>query len=148
MILFGDIMKKFIKFIIPGRPLVLKNSRQIIKTKNGFKIIKNIKVLKEMDKIIKILKDQKNKYEQQGLKFPLSTCILKYKFYYTDKKMGDLSNLIEAPNDFLQKAKIIKDDKLIYTILPSYRILSNIAQTIIYIYPYDKLYYIDKRKQR
>jgi hypothetical protein len=78
--------------------------------------------------------------------FPIrGPIILAYIFQVPNmKSLGDLSNLVEAPNDFLQEPKgkrtqcvgIIEDDKNIVSYLPPIRLLrpNEPAKTFIRIY--------------
>ena len=111
-------------FKIDGKPLILKNRKQIIfnpKTKRPL-IISNKDHEDHIKEVIKSFQIQKLKYTD--IKFPIQQFFISYEFHYNDRRMGDLTNLFEAPNDAMKKAGIIEDDKFLISVLPSCRVLN------------------------
>lgn len=102
-------MREF-HFAIPIEPRTKKNSQQIILV-NGRPVIIPSKQYKE--------------YEKQALNFLLfNTTYIDYPvnveahFYMKTRRRTDLTNLLEALDDVLVKAGILKDDD--YTIIESH----------------------------
>lgn len=105
------------KFIIDDKPAIKKNSRPI-KYKWG-KGGKRVPYIGKSDKLLVAeefarctLLSQKNK---QGIKTIEDPVHAEFHFYVKDKTHGDLSNYYELPQDALEKAGIIKNDKQIYS---------------------------------
>lgn len=122
--LFDDISGSVLMFKIDGKPLILKNRKQIIfnpKTKKPM-IISNNDHEKHIKGVIQSLSRQKIKYSE--VCFPIKQFFISYEFHYNDRRMGDVTNLFEAPNDAMKKAGIIEDDKFLITPLPSCRVLN------------------------
>lgn len=57
-----------------------------------------------------ILKDQKNKLGIKTIDYPVN---VKFSFYLPTRRLPDLSNLYQLPEDALEKAGILANDKLI-----------------------------------
>lgn len=113
-----------LNFKIDGKPLILKNRKQIIinpKTKKPL-IISNKDHEDHIEGVIQSLQIQRMKYS--NIVFPIKQFFISYEFHYNDRRMGDVTNLFEAPNDAMKKAGIIEDDKFLITPLPSCRVLN------------------------
>jgi Holliday junction resolvase RusA-like endonuclease len=103
-----------IRLTITGNPTTKKNHRPIfISKKTGKRFIAKSETLRQYEQAtIWQLKSAKRKIKNVNL--PISTEVnITYAFYLPTKRKVDLSNLIEAPQDCLQEAGIIKDDSLI-----------------------------------
>jgi len=102
------------KYIIAGPPVVLKNNKRIVRIGKGSRLISSKKVLKAESGALISLKNQKIEKKMKTL-----TCPLHFKMtFFGAWKVGagnlpDLSNLCEAPQDWLQKAEVIADDRQI-----------------------------------
>lgn len=89
------------KFIINIIPRTKKNSQQII-FRNGRRIIIPSKYYQQFEKdCIKQIKGGQN------IDCPVN---IKATFYMQSRRRVDLTNLLEALDDMLVKAKVIKDD--------------------------------------
>ncbi len=122
--LFDDTSGSVLMFKIVGKPLILKNRKQIIfnpKRKKSM-IISNSDHEKHIKGVIQSLSIQRMKYTD--IIFPIKQFFISYEFHYNDRRMGDITNLFEAPNDAMKKAGIIEDDKFLITPLPSCRVLN------------------------
>jgi Holliday junction resolvase RusA-like endonuclease len=96
-----------------------KNNNRIRKAGNRFFLGKTSELIKATDDLIRYLTLKKALYQTPAIEVPIQA-IFKFYFnnFFTKKnqmnlKLGDLSNLIQLPEDSLQKAEIIKDDALI-----------------------------------
>jgi Holliday junction resolvase RusA-like endonuclease len=96
--------------VIPGRPGILKNSKQICRTRSGKTF------LKASDKYAiwehMALAHVKAQGQEQQINFPVN---LACKFYFTNKKWEpDLDNCYAGVQDVLQKAGVLLDDSWIW----------------------------------
>lgn len=104
---------------LPIPPVVKKNSKNIWKNKKtGKYFLGNNKVYDYWTPGALLALQSKKIHSNNRLKFPITTlCHVKFAFAgiwdFRDKNIPDLSNLYEAPQDWLQKARIIDDDRLI-----------------------------------
>lgn len=103
---------------IPGRPFIKKNTKRIYKGWNERKprIIYTSDWRTWEDEALRCYQKAARKYITNGMMF---TCPLKarFEFYFENHQAEpDTSNLIEGPQDVLQKACIIKNDKQIVQI--------------------------------
>ena len=100
---------KELKFIIYGKPITKKNSQQIFRTKLGRPFITQSRNYKEYEEmaLVQLL----NIKERYGERIEVS-CL----YFVGDRRKRDLTNLLAATHDILQKAEIIKDDALIYSV--------------------------------
>jgi len=106
-------MRKVIAtIIIPGRPVVLKNSKQIIKV-HGRRIIKsNPRVEAYQHRAIADIVKQWGR--RPAIAEPVGLRIIAYLAAGHDSgNLPDTSNLYEAPQDLLQAAGVIEDDRLV-----------------------------------
>ena len=98
------------KYKITGQPVVLKNNKRIVKMGKFTRLIPSKKVLKAEKLALLELNKQKVSTWRSKLH-------VKFTFYGAWKdgnsNVPDLSNLYEAPQDWLQKSEIIEDDRLI-----------------------------------
>ena len=144
----GNTTFKVLEFKIDGRPLILKNNKQIFvnpKT-NRPVVLKNKNYEANIKDVHKTLEMQRMKY-RNDIEFPIKACFVAYEFHYGNKIMGDITNLYEAPNDAMQHVGILEDDKLIATTLPSCRVIDKKWEgSIIRIYVPDKLSHIVEEK--
>ena len=97
---------------IPGRPVVLKNSKQIIVVR-GRRIIKsNPKVEAYQHRAIESLVRQWG--DREPIRVPVSVAIKSFLPMRSDSgNLPDASNLYQCPEDLLQAAGIIEDDRQI-----------------------------------
>lgn len=87
--------------IIPIAPITKKNSQQIVKGKNGRRIIIPSKAYKEYEK------DAMRFLKPFGIDYAVNVKCL---FYMPTNRRVDLTNLLEAIDDVMVKADTIKDD--------------------------------------
>lgn len=99
--------------VIPGRPGILKNSKKVCRNpKSGAVFLKASDRYAIWEKMayMHILKSSK----QTQFDFPVN---LACQFYFVNHQYEpDTSNAIQGIEDLLQKAKVILDDKLIYSL--------------------------------
>lgn len=90
---------------IPGRPPSKKNTKKFFRGRVIYS-----KQFREWEKIaLTILKPEKMIDEAINAKFT---------FHFKNRQAeADVSNLIEAPQDALQKANVISDDRLIHVVI-------------------------------
>lgn len=100
------------KLSIPGRPVVLKNNKKIATNrKTGRTFIKsNKRVEQYMKRAVLVLRSQWNGKEPFG-----GSVALKITAYLAGRRdsgnLPDMSNLLQCPEDILQAAGIIEDDR-------------------------------------
>jgi Holliday junction resolvase RusA-like endonuclease len=99
--------------VINGRPKILKNNKQILKTRDGRPFIaSSTRVQKAMKAAIEYLKLQWG--HRKPINIPVSLQIMSYGAWKSDSgNIPDASNLYEFPQDALEAAGIIKDDRLV-----------------------------------
>lgn len=105
------------KIVIFGQTPSKKSSQQIIRTKKGLRIIPNKKYMEWEDGAVFQVKSQ---FKDKTITQPVHIWALVYR---RTKRKIDLTNLLQAIHDVLQKARVIKDDFLIENIDKSRRIL-------------------------
>jgi Holliday junction resolvase RusA-like endonuclease len=96
------------KLVVPGRPIVKKNTKRIIGAGKKKMIIYSPKFV-EWEKVALLA-------AMRVRPVNLITCLLEaeYKFYFKNTQgQADTSNLVEGIQDVLTKAGVIQDDKLI-----------------------------------
>jgi len=100
------------RIVIPGRPVVLKNSKQIIVVK-GRRIIKsNPRVEAYQHRAIAEIVRQWD--TRPTIKGPVGLRITSYLAAQHDSgNLPDESNLLQMPEDLLQAAGVIEDDRLV-----------------------------------
>jgi Holliday junction resolvase RusA-like endonuclease len=98
--------------IIPGRPVVLKNSKQIINV-HGRRIIKsNPRVEAYQHRAIAEIVKQWG--DRKAITDPVGLRIISYLAARHDSgNLPDASNLYQCPEDLLQSAGVIEDDRLV-----------------------------------
>ena len=116
---------KELTFTITGQPVVLKNSKRIVRQGNKTRLIPSAKVLKAEQSAIYELREQLLNYGHG--KFPIAGWLhVQFTFFGAWKEesrnLPDLSNLFEAPQDWLQKTGIIADDRQIVSLDYSRRV--------------------------
>jgi Holliday junction resolvase RusA-like endonuclease len=100
-----------ISYKISGQPVVLKNSKRIIAVGGHPRLIPSKKVLRREKTALLELSTQRAGITWSG---PLHVRMLFYGAWKDgNSNVPDLSNLCEAPQDWLQKVKIIEDDRQI-----------------------------------
>jgi Holliday junction resolvase RusA-like endonuclease len=102
------------KIIITGRPVVLKNSKQIaVNKKTGKTFVKsNSRVEAYQHRATAEICEQTKGVISIG--FPISVKMLFFGAWKRGQgNIPDLSNLYQAPEDLLQNAGVIEDDSLI-----------------------------------
>jgi len=115
-----DDKKLLMHCIIPVNKHISKKNRKVIRKKfNGQRFIGSVSSFKKEELLyISFIKSSMHKYSNEyPLRCPLH---LKALFYYKNtsndqkwKRVIDLSNLLQAPEDCLEKAGCILNDKLI-----------------------------------
>jgi len=105
-------MKAICKLSIPGTPAIKKNSRTIRRSFATGKpfIGKSGKLVAAENLAAYELLDQKNKLRIVKIDFPVT---VKFSFYLPTRTTPDLSNLYQLPEDALEKAGILENDRLI-----------------------------------
>ena len=97
--------------IISGHPHILKNPKRILKTRGGRMFIGSPKNYPEMKKAAAQLSLQ---WKGAPLDFPISLKILSYGAWKRDSgNLPDASNLYEFPQDAMQRAGILADDRIV-----------------------------------
>lgn len=97
--------------VIPGRPGILKNSKQIVRTKAGRTFMKASDRYAIWEKMAYEFINKASRQTQYD--FPMN---LQCQFYFVNHQYEpDLSNAYQGIEDLLQKTKVILDDKLIYS---------------------------------
>jgi len=106
-------MRKVIAtIVIPGRPVVLKNSKQIIKVGNRRIIKSNPRVEAYQHRAIAYIADQWG--QRPTLTDTVGLRITSYLASSHDSgNLPDESNLLQMPEDLLQAAGVIEDDRLV-----------------------------------
>jgi len=99
------------RYTITGTPAVLKNSKQIINIGGKPRLIPSTKARKAKENAVAELKVQ---HTGEPVDKPIA---VKFTFYGAWKigagNVPDLSNLLELPQDAMQAAGVIADDRLI-----------------------------------
>lgn len=96
------------KITIPGRVAILKNSKRIFGRGRKKIVIPSPKYVAWEDEALAAVLGS---YKGQAIDFP---CEVHAKFYFANHQgEADLSNMIQGPEDVLQKAGILKNDKLV-----------------------------------
>lgn len=103
-------MEPIFKMTLPGRPIVLKNSKRVIARGRGKRaIVLPSDRYREWEEIAMAVAS--GAANGHPIDHPIEA---KYKFYFATRQAeSDVSNLLEGPGDIMQKAGIIKNDKLI-----------------------------------
>jgi len=129
-------MKAICKFIIPGAPAIKKNSRVIRKsfvTGKPF-LGKSGKLVAAENLAAYELIDQKNRLRLVMIDFPVT---VKFSFYLPTRTTPDLSNLYQLPEDALERAGILENDRLIFSHDGSRRFIDTAnPRTEIEIFPF------------
>ena len=98
-------------FVIIGKPMILKNNKEIAKFGDKRAIISNERVRKRMKEAIRELSFQ---WRGEPIDFPISVQIKSYGAWRSGSgNVPDASNLYEFPQDALQAAGVLKDDRII-----------------------------------
>ena len=107
-------------YIITGQPVVLKNSKRIIKHRGRTKLVPSAKVMKAEKLAIWELKKH---CDHQPLTGWLAVTFTFFGAWKANSgNLPDLSNLFEAPQDWMQKAGVIADDRQIVSLDYSRRV--------------------------
>lgn len=93
-----------LSFIIYGPPRTKKNSNQICRSVSGRPFIAPSRYYKDYEK--DFIKQVRAEWKQ-GIDTRINA---KYVYYMPTHRIVDLVGLIEATNDILVKAKVLKDD--------------------------------------
>jgi Holliday junction resolvase RusA-like endonuclease len=108
--------------VIPGRVRILKNSKKIIKLRGSNRRIPvpSLRYKRwEIYASLFIVRAKKGK----PIDFPVNVSM---RFYFKDHQHeADLSNLIQGPEDALQKYDVLKNDKFIYSLDGSRKIFGS-----------------------
>ena len=93
-----------------GRPITKKNHQQMVVAGNGRKFLIQSKAYRQYEKdcLIQLLCLYKGKTIEGQLS-------MKCLYYMPTKAKPDLLNLLQATSDILEKAKVIENDKNIYS---------------------------------
>ena len=93
-----------------GRPITKKNHQQIVVSGNGRRFVIQSKAYRQYEK--DCLKQLMYLYKGKTIEGQLS---MKCLYYMPTKARPDLLNLEQATADILEKAKVIENDKNIYS---------------------------------
>ena len=107
-------MQGCVKLILPGRPVILKNSKQIaLNRKTGKPFVRsNDRVDVYKKSAVMILRSQWR--GRPAITEPVSMKLtIKLASSHDNENIPDLSNLLQAPEDLLQAAGVILNDRLI-----------------------------------
>lgn len=115
---------------IPGRPVVKKNTQRVVGYGNKRHVVYSNKWrIWERDASIYIAR------ERQKFSLPITMpCEIYLEFHFKDRHAEpDTSNLVEGPQDILQKMGIIANDKL-FVQLRARKLITGDPKTIIRIH--------------
>jgi Holliday junction resolvase RusA-like endonuclease len=106
------------KLTIPGRCMVLKNNKRIFGGGRGRKKIvlpSRQYTLWEKNAVASVLGQLKSISRNATTPLPINFEVeMRWRFYFANRQgQADLSNLVEGPQDVLQKAGVLKNDKLV-----------------------------------
>jgi len=93
-----------------GRPITKKNHQQMVVAGNGRKFLIQSKAYRQYEK--DCLKQLMYLYKGKTIEGQLS---MKALYYMPTKARPDLLNLLQATADIIEKAKVISNDKNIYS---------------------------------
>jgi len=96
--------------ILLGRPITKKNHQQMVVAGNGRKFLIQSKAYRLYEK--DCLKQLMYLYKGKTIEGKLS---MKALYYMPTKARPDLLNLLQATSDIIEKAKVIENDKNIYS---------------------------------
>jgi len=99
-----------IKITLLGRPITKKNHQQIVVSGNGRRFLIQSKAYRLYEK--DCLKQLMYLYKGKTIEGQLS---MKALYYMPTKARPDLLNLLQATADIIEKAKVIENDKNIYS---------------------------------
>lgn len=100
-------MPKYPLIIIPGSPVVLKNSKNVFRGR----VTHSKKVKNRMEPDLWLVK---SKWALPPLNHRISLKIMSYGAWFkSDGNIPDASNLYQYPEDILEKAGIITNDRLV-----------------------------------
>ena len=91
---------------LTGRPVTKKNSQQIVLAKNGRRFVIQSKQYLQYEK--DCLWNIKAQYKGETITSKIS---LQVHYYMPDKRVPDLTNLLQATCDILEKSRVIDNDK-------------------------------------
>jgi len=109
-VFWNNNMIKILKIILEGRPATKKNSQQIVMAGNKRRYVIQSKRYLEYEN--KCLWQLKARYHGETIKGKMAVKLL---YWLKDKRLPDLLNLEEATCDILEKAKVIENDRNIYS---------------------------------
>ena len=114
---------------IPGRVFIKKNTQRVVGYGNSKHVIYSPKYLAWENSALVYILQAKQKY-----KLPIDfKCVAHFEFYFKNAQAEpDLSNCIEGPQDLLQKAGVITNDKLIIS-LSAHKVIGVEPKTVIII---------------
>ena len=122
---------KLTTLVIPGRVMVKKNSKQISK-RGGRIFVRSSNQFTRWEAIasLELRKQFKGNPFEQELE-------AHFEFHFANKQSEpDASNCIEGPQDCLQKAGIIKNDKQIKKVVAE-KLFGGEPKTVIHLYTYE-----------
>lgn len=122
---------KVIEFLVQGRPLIKKNSKNFFKGR----LIGSKKYQEGKKPALLEMQMQMNLLKASGIQFPITDNVITQLMYGYDKgPMADVSNLCEAYHDFAQELGIIENDRNIASTLPCIRVKSDTCWTRLRIF--------------
>lgn len=120
---------------IPGRCYIKKNTKRVFGRGRKKRVIYSPNYMGWEELALAYITRAKLRL---GLVKPIEEKVtLKCCFYFKDRQAEpDLSNIIESPQDALVKAKVLKDDKLIYSLDGSRKYFGFEPHMDLYVYRY------------
>ena len=119
------------KCTISGRCAVKKNNKRVFKRHGRTIVLSSEKVLAWERLALPLIIRAKTR---PMIDFPVEA---RFKFYFKNRQHEpDVSNLTEAPQDLLQKAGVIQNDKLIVRIVAE-KFFGEEPRTEIELWPYE-----------
>lgn len=123
------------KAAIPGRAMVLKNNKRIFGSGRHKRILPSTRYV-HWEKLAMLYLNRSG----AGVTMIDEPITAIYTFFLKDRSAEpDLSNLIEGISDSLQKARILKDDKLIMSLIAYKFFGAENPRTEIELFPYGKV---------
>jgi len=99
------------RYCIWGHPVILKNNKRLhLNRRTGKMFITSSESVKDYEKHA-VLQLRVQHRGRSALTGPLNLCMTFFGAWSTTGRLPDMSNLYQAPEDLLQKAGVIEDDR-------------------------------------
>lgn len=124
-------MEQLFSIFIPGRPVSKKNTQRVVR-RHGLTLVVYSKQFKDWEKEALLL--LRNDWKGSA---PISEPMhIDLVFNLPDRRQCDVSNLLEAPQDALTKAGVIKDDSLFRSVTAKKNLATQPTGTTITLYKF------------